>query len=394
MAHPLTQQPPSSLPFPFAARPSPLSFGFCHPSTPSGFTSPSRPSSSGLNWSSPVHSPTKTSLSRLRSESNNLTPSSTLKRARRSRSPSSSPPLSPNSPASSSSQARGSASKVDLSAVAGLALQDGPSKSAKRSRVLPSDNPPIAASDGIDVGILLATLPSSSHLPILMQLLRTHPTLSESVLGQIPQPEVKTCVREMQTAFEAVQKAAGGSFGMREASELFELRRWERVRGEAEIFCRTASTYIRYFTSNTKSPLEAESIFAFLHPLTTYLRTLLSVVPVNAPPNNPILDLAKLVLTIWDLWLKSLSAEVNQRGGMYPHPVVTNWAETMDRLTSKSATSAWDSSHHTSHWSLPTSRPANQDSSPSFDESFRQALEPLRNRFLTEVGWMIGRRAV
>ncbi|OCF73938.1 hypothetical protein I204_05786 [Kwoniella mangroviensis CBS 8886] len=393
MAHPLTQQPPSSLPFPFAARPSPLSFGFGHPSTPSGFNTPVRPPTSGLNWSSPVHSPTKASLSRLRSsESNNVASPNTLKRARRSRSPSSSPPLSPNSPASSSSQARGSASKVDLSAVAGLALQDGPPKSAKRSRPWSSDEPQNAASDGIDVGILLATLPSSSHLPILMQLLRTHPTLSESVLGQIPQPEVKTCVREMQTAFEAVQKAAGGSFGMREASELFESRRWERVRGEAEIFCRTASTYIRYFTSNAKSPLEAESIFAFLHPLTTYLRTLLSVVPVNAPPNNPILDLAKLVLTIWDLWLKSLSAEVNQRGGMYPHSVVANWAETMDRLVSKNITNAWDSSPM-SHWSLPTSRPASQNSTP-FDESFRQALEPLRNRFLTEVGWMIGRRAV
>ncbi|WVW82437.1 hypothetical protein I302_104447 [Kwoniella bestiolae CBS 10118] len=392
MAHPLTQQPPSSLPFPFAARPSPLSFGFGHPSTPTGLTTPTRVTNTGFNWSSPVYSPTKTSLARPRSDSNHIVSSSTLKRTRRSRSPSSSPPLSPNSPASSSSQVRGSTSKVDLSAVAGLALQDGPSKSAKRSRFTSSENPQTSSSDGIDVGILLATLPSSAHLPILMQLLRTHPTLSETVLNQIPQPEVKTCVREIQTAFEAVQKAAGGSLGMREASELFELRRWERVRNEAEIFCRTASTYIQFFTSNAKPPLEAESIFAFLQPLTTCLQTLLSVVPVTSPPTNPVLELAKLVLSIWTLWLTSLSAEVNQRGGMYPHSVVTTWADTMDRLTSKSTTGQWDA-NHSAHWSLPSSRPANEDRT-SFDESFRQALMPLRERFLTEVGWMIGRRAV
>ncbi|WWC86381.1 uncharacterized protein L201_001257 [Kwoniella dendrophila CBS 6074] len=385
MAHPLTQQPPSSLPFAFAARPSPLAFGFGLPATHSAFSTPHR-TPAGISWSSPGQSPTKASLSRSRSDFRTVTPSSNLKRSRRSRSPSSSPPLSPKSPASASSYNQ--TSKVDLSAVAGLDLQDGSSKSTKRSKLAPVERSQ-AAGNEIDAGILLATLPPSAHLTILLNLLRTHPSLSEAVLAQIPQPEVKTCVREIQTAFDAIQKAAGGRLGVRGGSEISDSRRWVHVRHEVEVFCRTASTYIRYFTLTTQPPLGTESIFTFLQPLTFYLQALLQNVPANAPATNAVLELAKLVLSIWTRWLDFLAVEVNQRGGMYPHSAVTHWAEVLDRLVAKDQ----PFSNSAQHWSLSSSQPTVSENSVAFDESFRQALLPVRDRFVKEMGWMIGHRA-
>ncbi|WWC58477.1 uncharacterized protein I303_101020 [Kwoniella dejecticola CBS 10117] len=371
MAHPLTQQPPSSLPFPFAARPSPLSFGFGLPTSPSAFTSPVR----GVSWSSPTPSPSR--APRFRSE----TTSTTLKRSRRSRSPSSSPPLIPSSPASTSSQAR--SAKVDLSV---LALQDGPSKSAKRTCLVPGVNQQTSVSGDVDAGILLATLPPSAHLPILLQILQSHPSLTDEVIGQIPQPDVKHCIREISTAFEGVQRAAGGGIGVRGGSQMSELRRWDRVRAEVEVFCRTASTYIRYFTSS-KSPIATEAIFTFLHPLTASLQVLLQLVPSNADATNPVLDLAHIVLSAWTLWVESLSTEVNQHGGMYPHSLVASWADVLVRITVRPESAA----PYAAHWSVPTPQPQPHEDSTPFEDSFRKALLPVKVRFLAELGWMIGR---
>ncbi|WWC66505.1 uncharacterized protein I206_100407 [Kwoniella pini CBS 10737] len=379
MAHPLTQQPPSSLPFSFAARPSPLSFGFGLPTSPSGFSSPVR-TPGAVTWSSPSQSPTRAPLSRFRSDT-----TSSLKRTRRSRSPSSSPPLTPSSPASSSSHARNAVYKVDLSS---LALQDGPARSVKKTRLEIGDDRQVGPSaDEVDVGILLATLPPSAYLPILLQLLQTHPSLSDTVLTQIPQPDVKNCIKEIQSGYEAVQRAAGGSFGIRGGSRLSEARRWDRVRSDVELFCRTASTYIRYFTSNNKSPIATEAIFTFLQPLTVSLSMLLQLVPANAEARNPVLELAKLVLSAWTMWLDSLSNEVNQRGGMYPHSIVANWADTLDRMTRRIE----EPTSQAAHWSMPSQQMQTAEQPHSFEDSFRKALLPIKARFLAEMGWMIGR---
>ncbi|OCF33935.1 hypothetical protein I316_04280 [Kwoniella heveanensis BCC8398] len=481
MAHPLTQQPPSSLPFAFAAKPSPLSFGFGLPSTPVPFSSPSQsfpsPSASGSgfrasgsnnasNW--PISSPSPTKLTALRSRPA-LTPTpshgqglaatpsggapiSSLKRSRRSRSPSSSPPLSPNSFASSSSLSRpvdpsaaaaGQATKVDLSAVAGLALGDGNSsgsgllgmndtqKTAKRSRLVRSvaesaaTSTSTSASENLDVGILLASLPASAHLPILLKLLQAHPGLSDEVLPQIPRPDLRACVKELQLIFDRVQKVAGPSvgvsFGAAGASEnqIAESRRWERSKEEVDMFCRTASTYIRYFTSpptkpsNSSQSVDFQSLFVFFHPLTNQLYHLLRLVP-SSSTSNGVLDLAKLILSSWTTWVDTLSREVNGSGGMYPHSLVTQWADSLDQLTSGTTSGAFSSSATptqtpTFGWLTPQQSPAahhwssssfsgsvaaaGSTSSPSaFEQSFQQALKPVRDRFNTEVGWLIGRR--
>ncbi|WVF70350.1 hypothetical protein IAT40_005140 [Kwoniella sp. CBS 6097] len=469
MAHPLTQQPPSSLPFAFAAKPSPLSFGFGLPSTPVSFGSPSQsfastPSGSGfrppssntaLNW--PISTPSPTRLTALKSRpalaltpttsgqtpthaqahvaSSNGTPFTSLKRSRRSRSPSSSPPLSPSSFSSRPSISRtvddGQSSKVDLSAVAGLALADGSSdpatndenKAAKRSRLVRAVTDSVATSasnavsENLDVGILLASLPASAHLPILLQLLRTHPNLSDEVLPQIPQPDLRACIKELQSIFDRVQKVAGPSVGNvfatagMPSNQIAENRRWERSKEAIYLFCRTASTYIRYFTSPTigsssTQPTDIQSLFILFHPLTTQLYYLFRLIPPSSTSNS-VLDLAKLVLTGWTTWVDTLSREVNGSGGMYPHSVVTQWADILDQLTlgttsdpSPSPTSfGWSAPQQPAsmHWSSSNislgAAPAASTIPPSaFEHSFQQAMKPVRDRFNTEVGWLIGRR--
>ncbi|WWD17755.1 hypothetical protein CI109_102196 [Kwoniella shandongensis] len=412
MAHPLTQQPPSSLPFAFAARPSPLAFGFGLPSTSSSSSSvlntPNKASTT--TWPTFSSSPSKVTASRLRlNPSPNVTHTS-LKRSRQSRSPSSSPPLTPSFSTSIHSNIRvdRSQSKVDLSEVAGLALQDpltsyaGKSKQPKRTRLTADKNDQTLGED-IDVGILLATLPPSAHLPILLQVLRDNPSLSASILPQIPRPDLRSCINELECGLDRIRKLVGpiqSMYGLQ--TSVSSARRWERVRDEVETFCRTASTYIRYITSTSPgaTAIDPQSLFALLHPLTTHLLFLLALIPSSSPfgngiqsatPGNVVLELAKLILSKWNTWILELAAEVNDRGGMYPYSVVIQWADTLDHIVSGPSTSSSDQSI-VPHWSSSSSTVQSPEpDSQSLQPSFREAFVPIRDQFLTRVGWLVGR---
>ena len=114
MAHPVTQHPPSALPFTFASQPSPLSFGFGHASSPNAFSLISSLTSTTLNnqlaphLPPPSSTPAYSSSKRQPLSTRPLSPSHrplsvSLKRTRRSESPKQSSPLS--SPTSSTSGA-------------------------------------------------------------------------------------------------------------------------------------------------------------------------------------------------------------------------------------------------------------------------------------------------
>ena len=108
--------------------------------------------------------------------------------------------------------------------------------------------------------------------------------------------------------------------------------------------------------------------------------------------NNPLLDLANLVLSTWNSWLSGLSDEVNKHGGMYPHSMVVVWADGLDELAS------WTARDRVGR---PGSGPAGQFASrPHSNEhgtnhplvtSFQSAVLPMRNRFVAELGWLAGR---
>ncbi|KAK8866044.1 hypothetical protein IAR55_001195 [Kwoniella newhampshirensis] len=412
MAHPLTQQPPSSLPFAFAARPSPLAFGFGLPSasgsSSAGVSSPVR--HSGNAWANLSPSPAKATPSRFRLNSSPTATHTSLKRSRPSRSPSSSPPLTPTSSTSAVSHTRydQSTSKVDLADVAGLALQDTPSVSAgkhklpKRTRLTFTKDEP-SSNEVVDVGILLATLPPSAHLPILLQILRNNPSLSASILHQIPRPDLRSCINELESSFDRIRKLAGPlqpAFGRQPVMSIS--RRWDRVRGEADAFCRTASTFIRFITTRAPgaSTVDSQTLFSLLHPVTSHLLSILALIPHSSQPASgsqssapidTVLDLAKLLLSTWNSWLLDLSSEVNEQGGMYPYSVVVQWANVIEQFASGDSVIVSEPPV-VAHWSTSSTPLQNlrQDIQP-LESSFRLAFVPIREQFVTRVGWLIGR---
>lgn len=156
MAHPLTQQPSSSLSFPFAARPSPLTFGFGLPSA-----APSETPTHTLNAHSPhrmtgpaCSSPSKNSFARPRPNQAFTPPTGSLKRTRRSRSPSTSPTGSIHSPRSRSPTPM--SSRLGHIPPPKNMRTDLPyaSKTVKRSKLHNSSSDERSA-EGVDVGIML-----------------------------------------------------------------------------------------------------------------------------------------------------------------------------------------------------------------------------------------------
>ncbi|ODO07141.1 hypothetical protein L198_00720 [Cryptococcus wingfieldii CBS 7118] len=379
MAHPLTQQPPSSLAFSFAARPSPLSYPFGHPPT-----------------HSPTHSPTPSRFAAAPAFSPRPPVHQSLKRPKRQRSPSTSPPTSPSSPPSkqrSGLSAAHNAASALSAPVSGLEQQ-----SSKRTKLHASQLGQ-HQQGGVDVGVMLATLPLSAHLPILIQLLEANPSLASSVLDMIPQQDLKSCVKELGRRFVDIERV-GGSISHPSVipGTIAEGRRWDRVVNEVEVYCRTATTYINYLSTAVQISNDFQSLFSLLHPLTSQLVSILSIIPsshVNNPLPGPaplVLELAKFVLSTWSSWVTGLSSDVNDKGGMHPHSLVAHWAETLDKLVSTTTSLSPSQSSGSSHWSIPV--PSQGAPCPQESElvvSFREALSQSRDQFATQVGWLIGR---
>ena len=112
---------------------------------------------------------------------------------------------------------------------------------------------------------------------------------------------------------------------------------------------------------------------------------------VDMGTTRKLLDLGKSVITSWISWVSALSAEVNERSGMYPHSTVQNWASNLDSLANapSSATSTPTSAPFSPWLSYP--QPSAETSNAMVD-SFRSAMIPVRDRFMAELGWLIGRR--
>lgn len=259
MAHPLTQQPSSTISFPFAARPSPLTFGFGLPSAaPSEAPTHMSSTHSPHRITRPAcSSPSRNSFARPRPSQAFTPPTRSLKRTRRSRSPSTSPTGSIQSPRSCSPTPV-SSHLGSYPSPKGLPTDlSHASKTVKRSKLQNSTSDEQSA-EGVDIGIMLgklfyayemslltpylAALPPSAHLPILLQLLQLEPSLSSTVLGIMPKLEFRSCLKEMERLFAEIEKLAGPVASISfYPGALAESRRWDRVSNHIEVYCRTVS---------------------------------------------------------------------------------------------------------------------------------------------------------
>ncbi|KAG8691927.1 hypothetical protein FRC11_004856 [Ceratobasidium sp. 423] len=252
----------------------------------------------------------------------------------------------------------------------------------------------------VDVGILLASLPSESLLPLLTSLINSQPNLKPLVLSLIPQPSIQTAIQALDASAKALRDAYpysqaqpatstsfgfGSSFGAAAsmhapASTSFGFRAnphssgamredyvRSRIRPSVAEFTSTATSYLSYFSlvpspqaptpKVTRSSLHDS--FAYLCALTVHI--------MRAPPLARALLLESPVLfprliQEWSAWVDCLDVEVNQNAGMFSAEAVREWERSLDELT-KGGPSAGQIGN----------------------------MQPIRDRWIEKVGWMVGR---
>lgn len=206
----------------------------------------------------------------------------------------------------------------------------------------------------------------------------------------MPQPPLNNCLETLERIVAKTGKAAG-SWDPQDG--YVAERRWNRVESLVGEFVKTATTYIKFFTQPSSSTSsEPNTIYHLLHALTSDVLQLLSLVPCQTQPPSaarPLLDLANLILTSWEQWIGGLSDEVNNRGGMYPHPTVSSWADGLAGLA-RAPPASQASAVALSSWATPISLPSQQVENHLAD-GFRQALIPVRDKFANELGWLVPR---
>ncbi|ORX36078.1 hypothetical protein BD324DRAFT_630074 [Kockovaella imperatae] len=400
MAHPLTQHPPSSLPFATAARPSPVAFGFGQPSSFSAFSNgqfstfgrplnanpnafpalnpPPSGSGSGSSFVGPISSSPSKRFTRPSPIGFKSQP--TLKRTRKSSSSSESTPPSPRTLSSSPSHAglelprtKDDLSRLDLSE--GMRGTPG-RKVMKRFRSEAGPSTGTDASQTQDVGVLLATLPPSSHLDILMGIVRRHPALASEILAELPQPDLDECVNQLDKILSRIRRKT--SAGVADPARV-----WPRIQDDVSAYCRTASTYVSFFSSSSPSP-DPGTMQALLFTITSEVYTLLQLVPSDVAASNSVatlLELGKVLVSTWTNWVNGIATEVNQRGGMYPRSLVEGWVANIESLAN------WQSTRSLSSFGHPVL------GTHPLVESFKSALQTTLETFINEVGWLIDRRS-
>jgi len=126
-----------------------------------------------------------------------------------------------------------------------------------------------------------------------------------------------------------------------------------------------------------------------LNTLSTQITFLLRLIPPNANtnlgPTQTLLNLGKTLITSWTTWLNAISAEVNQRAGMFPHSTVENWIHNLDTLANTPT--------HNGGFAWAHPQPSAPEGANALVDSFKGAMGPIRDRFINELGWLIGRRS-
>lgn len=234
-------------------------------------------------------------------------------------------------------------------------------------------------------------MPPTSHLPILMDILNENPSLAPRLLKSMPTPPLANVLETLERTVAKIGKAAGS---WEPEDGVVAQRRWNRTEEQVRGFEKSASTYLKFFTSPSLAPSaegsEPNTIYHLLHALTAHVLQLLALVPSpNSPPPSarPLLDLANAILTAWNQWVASLSDEVNNRGGMYPHGMVSSWADGLADLAREPLQPNQNTTAHVS-WSMTMSAPVQRVQSPLVS-GFREALAPVRDGFVNNLGWMV-----
>ncbi|CAK5280191.1 unnamed protein product [Mycena citricolor] len=264
--------------------------------------------------------------------------------------------------------------------------------------------------DDIDVGVLLASLPSQSLLPLLTSLIASEPALKPRILSLIPRPTLETATQVLATSSRKLRDAypysmnvsptqplvsTGFGFGnarstlspfgrspppQSPSSSAFPANNGmrdsyvtSRMRPHIEDFVAAAMSYLPYFSCVSQTTEAASSqptlqsiVKEHVHPSETYsflsalTEHLLSQPQLTQSSLQPLL-LPRLT-DEWKAWIDKLDMTVNQQGGMFAGDVVRTWERGLD--------------------------------------SFAQAegdggsmMRSVRDLWIARVGWLVGRQA-
>ncbi|KAK0245577.1 hypothetical protein EDD85DRAFT_801520 [Armillaria nabsnona] len=291
----------------------------------------------------------------------------------------------------------------------------------KRARVVPAEAPkdeknakenkaPGQEDNDVDLGVLLASLPPQSLLPLLNSLIKAQPTLKSIILPLIPRPTVQVALNALSDSAKKLKDAypysngssfgagssnnkvsvfggsgatfgksvfghsqhgqgptsfvpsSGGGGGMRDDYIV------SRLRPHITEFAAACMSYLPYFSyaaesSNAttlralhKDKSQPAETFLFLSALTTHL---LSQPPLALASLVPLL-LDRLIKE-WNAWVDRVDAVVNREGGMFGSETVSTWARSLD------------------------------DFAGSKDERCAAAMRSVRDTWVAKVGWLVGR---
>ncbi|KAJ7783701.1 hypothetical protein DFH07DRAFT_873832 [Mycena maculata] len=261
----------------------------------------------------------------------------------------------------------------------------------------------------VDVGVLLASLPSQSLLPLLTALLSSQPSLKSAILPLIPRPTLDTALqtlslsaRKLRDAYpysSPTQPASPAGFGFGNTRPVFgafgrpppppaqpqspsssggmrDDYIISRLRPHITEFVAACMSYMPYF-SYVAAPFQSTSTAQ------SHSMTLQSLHKGQIPPSETYLFLAALTEHLfsqpalaqsllapllvprlndeWKAWVDKLDVSLNQQGGMFPGDTVKSWERGMDAFAGARGEGA-------------------------------EMMRSVRDLWISKVGWLVGRQ--
>ncbi|KAG1757656.1 hypothetical protein EDB19DRAFT_1924475 [Suillus lakei] len=287
------------------------------------------------------------------------------------------------------------------------------------------ENNSVGSDNDVDVGVLLASLPPQSLLPLLNSMISAQPSLKSLILPLIPRPTLDTAIQALEqsarklreaypysnpssfapgtssttsfgfgsgitncrtptgglppgfTRFSQQSPAGPSDGGMRESYIL------SRLRPAIHEFVSASMSYVPYFSYASPSlPLHvdsgasSQSLSAALqlqhkdrsHPSETFLFLSALSNHILSQPSLTQSSLAPLLLPRliqeWRAWVDRIDEVVNQQGGMFGVDTVRSWEKGLDEFAEAKGPEGW------------------------------QDMRKVRDQWVAKVGWLVGRNVL
>ncbi|KAK2461984.1 hypothetical protein APHAL10511_006447 [Amanita phalloides] len=266
-------------------------------------------------------------------------------------------------------------------------------------------------SDDIDVGVLLASLPSQSLLPLLNALLKAQPSLKSTILPLIPRPTLETAIQALAQLAKKLRDAypysnaaplsqtTSTNFGFGRHSVSLNQSNLQhtnsgmrdsyvlsRLRPHISEFTSACFSYLPYFSYVSTSVISASQSASNSQPQQSHTTTLQILHKDKSHPTETFIFLSALtnhvmtqppltqtllmptlfprLLEEWNAWVDRVDEVVNRQGGMFGRDMVESWERELDVYAER--------------------------------KGFEGAsmMRSVRDKWVQRVGWLVGRMAM